>query len=93
MKALFKDGWIKEKPIGGSQFPKEYTAIYKVKTFGKESDTYIEDSTAKYSLMNNGLINLTEIPMSKITNLCIWNRILTEEERELVVDGEKYYYN
>lgn len=92
-KIQFKDESITQKLVDAGWPPREYTVIYKVKTFDEESDIYIEDSTAEYPLINNGLINLTEIPMSTITSLCVWNRVLTRKERELVAEGKVYHYN
>lgn len=93
MKALFKDGWIKASPFNSQskRLSKEYTVIYKVRN-SLGSKLYIEDSTAKVSLINNDMINLSEVPMNEITQLRIFNYVFTSEQRELYAEG-KYYYN
>ena len=92
-KIQFKDESITQKLVDAGWPPVEYTVVYFTTNPGKESDTHIEDSTAKHPIMNNGIIDLPELPMGKITNLCVWDRVLTEKERELVAHGEFYHYN
>jgi hypothetical protein len=92
-KIQFKDESITQELVDAGWPPKEYTVVYFVGNPNKESDTHIEDSTAKHQVMNNGVIDLPELPLGKIANLCIWDRVLTKKERELVAKGEYYHYN